>query len=195
MRKIIFFYVFVAGLFISLSAHSQIYLGEHIDIKSYSGIWKYETPSDTLIIKLKDTVARSMANSSVYLDEILGTYRYIKNGAVVIDNMDMFPCKNELRMPMLANPIKMDEVGNLIMLSVSFEDTKTGKTSSDCYIEYISGGQGGKPRIKLVLKDETDLIIWENFGQGVDPEYDEHMRKKRIPGWSIPNGILLTKQD
>ena len=189
MKKIRTVCVFVIGILCVANADAQIYLGK-VDLKSYVGTWKYETPEETLILKLKDTVV-------IYFDEeyetILGVYKYIKNGVVVIDNMDMFPCVNDLKMPIICNPGREDAVGNILDLSLDFEDTKTGKSSSDCIIEYVSPGSSEK-KIKLILKDETDLIVWESLGQGLDPEYDEYMRKKKLPGWTIPNNVVLVKQ-
>ena len=182
--------VFVTGLLLVMNANAQIYLGK-VDLQSYVGTWKYETPEETITLKLQDTVV-------IYFDKefetILGTYKYIKNGVVVVDNMNMFPCVNDLKMPIICNPGRKDAVGNMHELSLSFKDTKTGKSSSDCIIEYVSPGSSEK-KIRLILKDETDLLVWESLGQGLDPEYDEYMKKKKLPGWSIPNNVVLVKQE
>ena len=193
MKKIRTVCVFVIGILCVANADAQIYLGK-VDLKSYVGTWKYETPEETLILKLKDTVTHSGLYKDKFYDTIIGTYQYQKNGDVIVDNMNMlYPCKNEILMPIYASPWKKNEAGNIMQLRMTFRDTKTGKSSSDCIIEYVSPGSSEK-KIKLILKDETDLIVWESLGQGLDPEYDEYMRKKKLPGWTIPNNVVLVKQ-
>lgn len=194
MKKIRTVCILVTGLLLVMNANAQIYLGK-VDLQSYVGTWKYETPEETLILKLKDTVTPSGLYKDKFYDTIIGTYQYQKNGDVIVDNMNMlYPCKNEILMPIYASPWKKNEAGNIMQLRMTFRDTKTGKSSSDCIIEYVSPGSSEK-KIKLILKDETDLIVWESLGQGLDPEYDEYMRKKKLPGWTIPNNMVLVKQE
>ena len=194
MKKISTVCIFVTGLLLAMNANAQIYLGK-VDLQSYVGTWKYETPEETLILKLKDTVTPSGLYKDKFYDTIIGTYQYQKNGDVIVDNMNMlYPCKNEILMPIYASPWKKNEAGNIMQLRMTFRDTKTGKSSSDCIIAYVSPGSSEK-KIRLILKDETDLLVWESLGQGLDPEYDEYMKKKKLPGWTIPNNVVLIKQE
>ena len=193
MRTLVFLSLFTAGIVCCFPVAAQTSPGK-VDLQSYVGTWKYETPVETLIFKLKDTIKSSTIFEGEFYHKIIGTYRYIKNGIVVIDNMNMFPCVDDLGMPVIARPGREDAVGNIHELSLSFKDTKTGKSSSDCIIEYVSPGSSEK-KIRLILKDETDLLVWESLGQGLDPEYDEYMKKKKLPGWTIPNNVVLIKQE
>lgn len=101
-------------------------IGDTITIASYAGVWKWETENESLTFYLKDT---TWIWVSTEFTSIIGTYRYVKDGQVVVDNTSTNPSSvsSPLRMPVFANIKEMDEQGNTWDLYLCFLDTITGK--------------------------------------------------------------------
>ncbi|WP_144283616.1 DUF6705 family protein [Chryseobacterium echinoideorum] len=55
----------------------------------YIGVWKYQGTEKTLILKIQKVTMFYESIRKTYRDELLVTYKYIKNGVVVVDNLDL----------------------------------------------------------------------------------------------------------
>ncbi|MCX8526486.1 hypothetical protein OF897_21465 [Chryseobacterium formosus] len=53
----------------------------------YVGTWKYEGNGKTFILKIQKVPMFYDVLSKIYKDKLLVTYKYIKNGTVIIDNL------------------------------------------------------------------------------------------------------------
>ncbi len=54
----------------------------------YIGTWKYEDNEKSMILKIQKVPMFYNRIGEYYKDELLVTYKYIKNGSVVVDNLD-----------------------------------------------------------------------------------------------------------
>lgn len=169
---------------------AQTDLVEKVGLQSYVGAWKYESGNEMVVLRIRDTVRFSIAGNST--DSCLaGTYKYTRNDTVIVDNMDMYHYSGDpMHMPVYLILGPEDAMGNVFSMCMFFEDTKTGKSSLYCRINYFFGRHA--PQLTWHLVDEKDTIIWETFGSD-DEEYNDYMRKKKIAGWSIPNDITFVK--
>ena len=168
------------------------YLGETITLKSYVGEWKWETDNERLILFLRDTTWNIEGELEV---DIVGTYKYYKNGVLVVDNTNMNT--TPMDMPIYASINKEDDRGNIWELSLAFIDTTTGKESSYEYstLKYLLGK--GAPQLHI------NLVSEKKWYDGIEDEIartsEEAAQLKqlssasKLSGWSIPNNVILTK--
>ncbi|SFT60591.1 hypothetical protein SAMN05421857_2034 [Chryseobacterium formosense] len=57
-------------------------------LNPYIGTWKYEGSEKTLILKIQKVPMFYENIRKAYSDELLITYKYIKNGTVIVDNLN-----------------------------------------------------------------------------------------------------------
>ena len=171
-------------------------IGDTITIASYAGVWKWETENESLTFYLKDTTWIWVSKE---FTDIIGTYRYVKDGQVVVDNTSTNPSSvsSPLRMPIYAGVHEIDENGNIWRLDLRFLDTITGKESSyeDSSLSYTVGKKG--PELHINLIDEIKWYDGAEDDLARTPEEAARLKAKsraaRLPGWSIPNNVTLTK--
>lgn len=193
MRKIIFSMFLVTFVFISNLGYAQ-YLGETITLESYEGEWKWETENESLIIYLRDTIWRPGV-SPHNKHSIIGTYKYVKNNVVIVDNTtrDTIPWY----MPIYAIKSRVDERGNLWELNLLFTDTVTGKESNEDYSTLVYSLGKGTPQLQINIASGTKW--YDGIEDDVARTPEEAAKLKRLSaaaklsGWSIPNNVTLTK--
>ena len=191
MGKLKFGLFLIGFLFVSYFGNAQC-SGEVITLKSYEGEWKWESNDECLILYLRDTTWNIEGESEV---DIVGTYKYYKNGVLVVDNTNMNT--TPMDMPIYASINKEDDRGNIWELSLAFIDTTTGKESSYEYstLKYLLGK--GAPQLHI------NLVSEKKWYDGIEDEIartsEETAQLKqlssasKLPGWSIPNNVILTK--
>lgn len=174
------------------------YLGDKISLESYAGEWKWETDNESFTLYLRDTVWMWQSNDKEASHAIVGTYRYVKNGTVIIDNTGV--CKSPADMPVFAmeSPGHNDESGNVWALWVVVEDTNTRKLSDEEYstLKYSLGRFG--PLLTMSL---THTYPWfEGIEEqvaaltGEDPdELKAIVAGCRLSSFSFPEAVTFTK--
>lgn len=194
MRKILFSMFLVIFIFISNFGYAQ-YLGETITLESYKGEWKWETENECLLLYLRDTTWKIIASSNEYDDDIIGTYKYYKNGVLIVDNTNVNTMPFD--MPIYASIGKEDENGNIWELSLAFIDTVTGKESSyeTSTLKYSLGK--GTPQLQINLVSEKKWYDGIEDDVARTPEEAAQLKQlsaaAKLTGWSIPNNVTLTK--
>ena len=194
MRKIIFSMFLVIFVFISNLGYAQ-YLGETITLESYEGEWKWETENECLTIYLRDTTWKIIPSKNEYYNDIIGTYKYVKNNVVIVDNTtrDTIPWY----MPIYAIKSRVDERGNLWELNLLFTDTVTGKESNEDYSTLVYSLGKGTPQLQINIASGTKW--YDGIEDDVARTPEEAAKLKRLSaaaklsGWSIPNNVTLTK--
>ena len=196
MRKIIFCLLLVVSVFMSDLCYGQD-SGKTVTLGSYEGEWKWEDDDECLILYLRDTTWQysDLSEST----DIIGTYKYIKNGVVVVDNTNVSPSslRSLLDMPIHACKGPLDNNGNIFYLRLSFTDTVTGKESSHntSTLSYTIGRNG--PELFISLKSERKWYEGAEDELARTPEEAAEMKRRsnaaKLPGWSIPNNVTLTK--
>ena len=88
MRKIIFCLLLVVFVFMSNLSYGQD-SGKTITLGSYEGEWKWEDEDECLILYMRDTTWQWWGQPED--TDIIGTYKYIKNGVVIVDNTNTNP--------------------------------------------------------------------------------------------------------
>ena len=184
--------LFIIGFFLSSYSVNAQYLGETITLKSYVGEWKWETDNERLILFLRDTTWNIEGELE---EDIVGTYKYYKNGVLVVDNTNMNT--TPMDMPIYASVNKEDDRGNIWELCLSFIDTVTGKESSYEYsiLMYLLGK--GAPQLHINLVSEKKWFDGIEDEIARTPEEAAQLRQlsnaAKLHGWSIPNNVTLTK--
>jgi hypothetical protein len=191
--------LFIVGLF-TADLYSQNILQDFegtITLKSYAGEWKWENENktETLVFYLRDTTWEWHGKE---LDHIYGTYQYIRNDSVIVDNTNMKPSSeiDVIDMPIYGGADEEDDKGNIWSLYIEFHDTLTDKQSSyDSSLSYSIGKNGPQLHLKLV----SEPAWWEGNEDFLARSKEEEEKLKRLskayrlPGWSIPNNVTLTK--
>ncbi len=191
--------IFIVGLF-TVDLYSQNTLLDFegtITLKSYAGVWKWENENktETLIFYLRDTTWEWHGKE---LDHVYGTYKYIRNDSVIVDNTNMKPSSeiDVIDMPICGSWDDMDDDGNIWSLYLDFTDTLTDKCSSEnSSLTYSIGKNGPQLHLKLV----SAPAWWEGNEDFLARSKEEEEKLKRLskayrlPGWSIPNNVTLTK--
>ena len=169
-----------------------------ITLKSYAGEWKWENENktETLILYLRDTTWNWYGE---IFDDIYGTYKYIRNDSVIVDNTHMKPSSeiDVIDMPICGEANEEDDIGNIWSLWLSFTDTLTEKQADgmNSFLIYSIGKDGPQLHIKL----ESQIAWWEGNEDFLARSKEEEEKLKRLskayrlPGWSIPNNVTLTK--
>ena len=196
MRKIIFCLLLVVFVFMSNLSYGQD-SGKTITLGSYEGEWKWEDEDECLILYLRDTTWQWWGQPED--TDIIGTYKYIKNGVVIVDNTNTNPSSLSLlfHMPIFASVGSKDINGNVWKLRLSFTDTVTGKESSysTSTLSYTIGRNG--PELFISLKSERKWYEGAEDELARTPEEAAEMKRRsnaaKLPGWSIPNNVTLTK--
>jgi len=194
MKKFKFCLFLLAFVFISNLGYGQ-YLGETITLESYVGEWKWETENECLMLYLRDTTWKILSSSNEYDDDIIGTYKYYKNGVLVVDNTNVNTMPFD--MPIYASIGKEDENGNIWELNLAFIDTITGKESSyeSSTLKYSSGE--GTPQLHINLVSEKKWYDGIEDEIARTPEEAAQLKQlsaaAKLSGWSIPNNVTLTK--
>ncbi|MBE6224265.1 MAG: hypothetical protein E7122_03440 [Bacteroidales bacterium] len=194
MRKIIFGLFLIASMFISNLSYAQ-YLGETITLESYVGEWKWETENECLMLYLRDTTWKILSSSNEYVDDIIGTYKYYKNGVLIVDNTNVDT--KPMDMPIYASIGKEDENGNVWELDLAFTDTITGK-ESDYEVSTLKYSLGrNTPQLQINLVSGTKWYDGIEDEIARTPEEAAQLKQlsaaAKLPGWSIPNNVTLTK--
>ena len=194
----LFRYLILSVLFLMFKTnlYSQ-YLGDALTLSSYEGVWKWETQDESLVLYLRDTTWK-WGNMDYRID-IIGTYKYVKNDCVIIDNTDIVPSALEvlLDMPIYAQIKEKDEFGNIWVLRLLFKDTLTGKESSllESTLMYSLGRY--IPELTIRLVDDEKWYEGMEDELASSPAQAEKMKRKaqaaHLPGWSIPNNVVLKK--
>lgn len=180
----------------SVNLYSQ-YLGDVISISSYSGVWKWETEDECLTLYLRDTVW-TWGNGAPKTD-IIGTYRYVKNNIVVVDNTDIIPSALPilLDMPIYAHSREKDDFGNVWTMSLLFKDTVTGKESSyaESTLSYSLGRHTPELSINLVSEEKWYEGAEDQLARTPQEAYNMRLKSQaaKLAGWSIPNNVVLKK--
>ena len=191
--------LFIVGLFTAdlYSQNTHKKFKGKITLKSYAGEWKWENENktETLIFYLRDTTWEWHGKE---LDHIYGTYKYIRNDSVIVDNTNMKPSSeiDVIDMPIYGGADEEDDQGNIWSLYIEFHDTLTDKQSSyDSSLSYSIGKNGYQLHVKLV----SEPAWWEGNEDFLARSKEEEEKLKRLskayrlPGWSIPNNVTLTK--
>ena len=99
-------------------------------------------------------------------------------------------------MPIYGGADEEDDQGNIWSLYIEFHDTLTDKQSSyDSSLSYSIGKNGPQLHLKLV----SEPAWWEGNEDFLARSKEEEEKLKRLskayrlPGWSIPNNVTLTK--
>lgn len=58
------------------------------DFNIYEGIWKFEDTNNTLIIEFKKRTMFYDVNNSIYLDLLIGEYKFIENGVEKVNTLN-----------------------------------------------------------------------------------------------------------
>ena len=191
--------LFLVGLFTAdlYSQNTLLDFEQTITLKSYAGEWKWENENktETLIFYLRDTTWEWHGKE---LDHIYGTYKYIRNDSVIVDNTNMKPSSeiDVIDMPIYGGADEEDDQGNIWSLYIEFNDTLTDKQSSyDSSLSYSIGKNGPQLHLKLI----SQPAWWEGSEELLARSKEEEEKLKRLskayrlPGWSIPNNVTLTK--
>jgi hypothetical protein len=192
--------LFLVGLFTAdlYSQNTHKKFKKKITLKSYAGEWKWENENKTeiLVFYLRDTTWNWYGE---IFDDIYGTYKYIRNDSVIVDNTHMKPSSeiDVIDMPIYANAYHEDDKGNILDLWLSFTDTLTEKQADglNSFLIYSIGKVGPQLHIKL----ESQIAWWEGNEDFLARSKEEEEELKRLskayrlPGWSIPNNVTLTK--
>ena len=194
MRKIKFSLLFMGCLLVSYLGNAQ-FLGETVTLESYEGEWKWETGDECLIIYLRDTTWKIDPTKDEYYSDIIGTYKYIKGNTVVVDNTgrDTIPWY----MPIYASKSRVDEFGHAWELRLLFTDTITGKESNEDYSTLIYSLGRKAPQLQINIASGTKW--YDGIEDDIARTPEEAAKLKRLssaaklPGWSIPNNVMLTK--
>lgn len=196
MRKIIFCLLLVVSVFMSNLSYGQD-SDKTVTLGSYEGEWKWEDEDECLILYLRDTTWQWWGQPED--TDIIGTYKYIKNGVVIVDNTNTNPSSLSLlfHMPIFASVGSKDINGNVWKLRLSFTDTVTGKESSysTSTLSYTIGRNG--PELFISLKSEAKWYEGAEDELASTPDEAAEMKRRsnaaKLPGWSIPNNVTLMK--
>ena len=169
-------FISILFLIVALQANGQVFLGGAID--DYVGTWKYENPdsNEVFTIKLKKTI---ITTDNENFDCIIGTYSYTKNGTIIEDNMPQFSSiTNPYKAPICAKSYSND-FSSLFLYFVDYKfkkDTGSGKLS-------LILTRGGKYQLQWMLEEDEGAEIY--LPDEEIPPY--------IPGWSVPENVVLVK--
>ncbi|QQV03647.1 MULTISPECIES: DUF6705 family protein [Chryseobacterium] len=152
----------------------------------YVGIWKYQGTEKTLILKIQKVTMIYNSINKTYIDKLLVTYKYIKNGVVVVDNLDL-PIVNSFQNMSYDNAKKygtfsLNKYNNELFLSGSITDIPLNiLTNTDIYpIDFNIIGV--TPKIKIQY---NGLMSY----RGNPASF--YVGK---PTFELPNNVVLVKQ-
>lgn len=158
----------------------------HNQLDPYVGIWKYEGNGKTLILKIRKVQLFYNGISGTYRDKLLITYKYIKNGTIMIDNLDL-PLINSF--DNLSNDqgkkygaFSLNKYDNELFLSGSLTDIPLNILVSTEIHPVNFGISGATPKIKISYNGN-------NSYRG-NPE-SFYVGK---PTFELPNFVELVKQ-
>jgi hypothetical protein len=156
-------------------------------LNPYAGIWQYNNGNATVLtIKLQkktQSISVTRKGSYYYFDEIISTYKLVKNGITLVDNLDL-PIPNSFHNLGVDN-MKYGKflcVDELSFITGKITDLTLGIITS-AELEFILTGRHTPPQIKLKMYgNDSRRIHPDSFYEGK-------------PTFEIPNFILLTKID
>ncbi|QQV03648.1 MULTISPECIES: DUF6705 family protein [Chryseobacterium] len=152
----------------------------------YVGIWKYQGTEKTLILKIQKVTMFYENIGKTYIDVLIITYKYVKNGVVVVDNLDI-PVINNFDNTAVTNRKKygtfsLNKYNNELFLSGSITDIPLNiLTNTDIYpIDFNIIGV--TPKIKIQY---NGLMSY----RGNPASF--YVGK---PTFELPNNVVLVKQ-
>ena len=193
MRTLGFMFFFAAHVLISSLSYAQV-MENMSTVENFAGEWKWETEDECLIFYLRDTIWKA-SELGTEKHSIVGTYKYYKNGALIVDNTgrDTIPWY----MPIYASKSKVDSDGFIRELRLLFKDTVTGKESCADYSTLTYSMGRFSTELYVYLADERKWYDGIEDEIARTPEEAAHLKQlssaAKLPGWSIPNDVTLTK--
>lgn len=159
----------IALLFLILCFNLTLYSQYIPNYDFYVGTWKYETTHEIFIMKTKKYDYTFMG---LHIYKLVGTYKYVKNGVTLFDDLSSIQTKTEEAFISLSNYIVLPNNQTPNFLNMSFFDPITGTGYGDSKITIISTSPA---KIKWLLKDPEGTL---------ETDYK---------GYSLPLEMVLTK--
>jgi hypothetical protein len=156
-------------------------------LNPYVGTWQYNNGSGTILTikmqKKSQLISISRNGNYRYFDKIITTYKLVKNGVTLVDNLNL-PIPNDFNNLGVENNKygQFYNGGSIYFISGKITDLTLGIITS-AELEYIITGVNTPPQIKFSMYGNDSYRIHpDSFYEGK-------------PTFEIPNFKLLTKID
>lgn len=159
----------IALLFLILCFNLTLYSQYIPNYDFYVGTWKYETTNEIFIMKTKKYDYDFMGDHYYIL---VGTFKYVKNGVTLFDNLNSIQTKTENAQIWISNSLVCPNNQTPNILNLHFSDPITGTGNGDSKITIISTSPA---KIQWSLKEPEGIV---------DMDYE---------GYAIPMEMVLTK--
>ena len=156
-------------LFLILCFNLTLYSQYIPNYDIYVGTWKYKTTNEIFIMKTKKYDYDFMGDHYYIL---VGTFKYVKNGVTLFDNLNSIQTKTENAQIWISNSLVCPNNQTPNILNLHFSDPITGTGNGDSKITIISTSPA---KIQWSLKEPEGIV---------DMDYQ---------GYAIPMEMVLTK--
>ena len=149
-------------------------------LDNFAGTWKYISGNDEFIVKIDKVLHYNSSGFTPYYKDVLfGGYKFTKNGATIVNKLNFTYNINDFQncAIMFGGKTPNEETYKVSLVGSDYVNNKT----VHIYLEYL-------PTTNQ-LKWRLSAIEQVNIGTTSNPAVSTS-----LPGFGIPNNIILTKQ-